>query len=61
MFIRDNNQQLIEVTNLKKAINQAKMFSTMYHCDTRFKELDKELQQYWKDILQKLNDLKDHY
>jgi len=61
MFIRDNNQQLIEVTNLKKAIKQAKMSSTMYHRDTRFKELDKELQQYWEDILQKLYALKDHH
>ena len=61
MFIKDNNQQLIKVTNLKEAISQARMFANMHHCDSGFKELKKELQQYWKHILQKLNDLKDHH
>jgi hypothetical protein len=60
MFIKDIHQQFIEVTDLNKAIDQAKMFASKHHCDKRFKELDKRLQRYWKDILQKLVVLKGH-
>jgi len=50
MFIRDSDQQLIEVTDLEKTISQAKMFANMRHCDKRFKALDKKLQQYLKHV-----------
>jgi len=58
MFIRDSDQQYIEVTDLEQAISQAKMFVNLHHCDKKFKAPYKKLQQYWKDVLQKLIALK---
>lgn len=58
MHINDINGKRIEVTNLSEAIKQAAMFAHMQHADKCFKKMDKDLKIYWKDVLNKLNELK---
>lgn len=58
MHINDINGQRIEVTDLIEAIKQASMFTNMKHVDASFGKLDDELNFYWQDILNKLNELK---
>ena len=54
MTITDNEGTIIEVTNLKEAIEQAAMFANMKHVDKTFEKTDKYLKDYWTDILNKL-------
>jgi hypothetical protein len=57
MFIRNSDQQRIEVTDLKKAISQAKMSVGVHHS---IRDLKRWTRNYsnWKDVLQKLIALK---
>ena len=54
MTITDNEGTIIEVTNLKEAIEQAAMFANMKHVDKVFEKTDKYLKDHWTDILNKL-------
>lgn len=56
MKIIDLNGFEIEVTDLKKAIKQAKNFKDMHHIPPV--PSDKERQKYWNDLYQKLLILK---
>ena len=57
MTITDIEGTVIEVTNLKDAIEQATMFANFEHVDKAFKKIDKYLKAYWNDILNKLKTL----
>ena len=57
MIITDNEGAIIEVTNLKVAIEQATMFANMKHVDKTFEKTDKYLKAYWTDVLNKLKTL----
>ena len=57
MTITDNEGTIIEVTNLKEAIEQAAMFANMKHVDKAFEKTDKYLKAYWTDVLNKLKTL----
>jgi hypothetical protein len=52
MKITDLNGFEIEVTNLNKAIKHAKNFKNLHH--TPPLPSDKERQDYWKDLYEKL-------
>jgi len=54
MTITDKDGTIIEVTDLKKAIEKAAMFANMKHVDKAFEKTDKYLKDYWTDILNKL-------
>lgn len=56
MKITDLKGLKIEVTDLDKAIEQAEYFKDLYHVPPV--ESDKERQVYWRDIYQKLLQLK---
>lgn len=56
MKITDLNGQEITVTDLDKAIEQAELFKDMHHVPPV--PSDKERQQYWTDIYNKLLELK---
>ncbi|ALR29282.1 3-isopropylmalate dehydratase [Chryseobacterium sp. IHB B 17019] len=56
MKINDLNGFEIEVTNLKEAIKQAKVFKDLHH--TPPVPSDQERQAYWKDFYEKLLKLK---
>ena len=59
MFIIDNKNKRIEVTDLDAAIKQVEVFVTLTHENPLFKELDAELKTYWQDMQQKLLALKE--
>lgn len=59
MKVRDKNGQCIEVTDLKKAIQQASWYKTYQHNPPV--ESDKERQAYWADMHEKLLALKAKY
>lgn len=54
MEIIDLNNKPIVVTDLKGAIQQAKMFAQYRHNDTSYSKSDDELNAYWKDMHEKL-------
>jgi len=56
IYITDLNGQRKEVTDLDKAIEQAEYFKDAHHVPPV--ESDKERQIYWRDIYQKLLQLK---
>ena len=58
MYIIDIHGKQIEVTNLVEAIKQAAMFVDMHHENEAFKKPDEDLKIYWRDILMKLQNLK---
>jgi len=58
MQIKDINDHPLTITDLKKAIRQAKLFKDLRHVDPGFLELDKSLKMYWTDIYNKLIELK---
>jgi hypothetical protein len=57
MKIIDLDGKSITVTNLQEAIAQADLFKHFQHEDPEFKNLDKKLNMYWSDILDKLTKL----
>ncbi|ANF50286.1 3-isopropylmalate dehydratase [Chryseobacterium glaciei] len=56
MKITDLNGFEIEITDLKEAIKQAKNFKDLHHVPPI--PSDKEQQEYWKDLYEKLVTLK---
>lgn len=58
MQITDAQGKAIEVTDLHKAITQARWFKSLRHTDPAYKETDDALQHYWNDIYIKLLQLK---
>jgi len=58
MQITDADGKTIMITDLNKALAQAKMFKSFRHDDKAFAELDKRLQFYWSDVYSKLLQLK---
>ncbi|MGN7706882.1 hypothetical protein [Chryseobacterium sp. 22543] len=58
MTITDLNGHSIEVTNLTKAINQAKTFKGFQHKDKIFSDFDKRNKAYWTDIYNKLMEIR---
>ena len=57
MTISDKEGTIIEVTNLKEAIEQAAMFANFEHIDKTFEKTDKYLKAYFTDVLNKLKTL----
>lgn len=57
MHIYDLNGKRIEVTDLSKAIEQAKAFTGFQHEDENYQQLDNTLFEYWNDMLKKLETL----
>ena len=58
MTITDIEGEVIEVTNLHDAIEQATLFTNIKHTDKAFAKTDKYLKSYWSDILKKLKTLR---
>jgi hypothetical protein len=58
MKITDLNGQVLTVTDLDKALQQAGLFKDFRHTGDEYKEADNRLQQYWSDIHLKLQGLK---
>ena len=58
MQFTDLEGKIIEVTDIDKAIEQAKMFKSFTHEGADYKKLDKKLRRYWRDIYYKLMALK---
>jgi len=56
LYIIDLDGRKKEVTDLDKAIKQAENFKDMHHIPPV--ESDKERQKYWRDIYEKLIQLK---
>ena len=56
--IEDLHGKGIEITDLEKAIKQAKTFKGYSHQDKSFAEFDKRQKAYWTDIYKKLLILK---
>ena len=54
MTITDIEGTVIEVTNLKEAVEQATMFANFEHADKAFEKASTYLKAYWKDVLNKL-------
>ncbi|PSK90846.1 hypothetical protein [Taibaiella chishuiensis] len=56
MYITDQNGKQVEVTDLKAAIKQAKMFKGLRHVDASPERAsaDDQIQAYWQDIYEKL-------
>lgn len=59
MYITDLNNKQLNVTDLDAAIKQAKTFTSYFHEDKAFADLDKRQKEYWLDILDKLTILKE--
>lgn len=58
MKITDLEGNTLEVIDLEKAIQQAKLFKDFRHADKSYKKLDETLCCYWTDIYEKLLKLK---
>ncbi|MGM8362245.1 hypothetical protein ACSV4D_10055 [Flavobacterium sp. ARAG 55.4] len=58
MKITDLNGCLIEVTNLKEAIEIARQYKEYRHEDKSFSEFDKRQKAYWADMHEKLEKAK---
>lgn len=54
MLVTDLYGKSMQITNLPEAIRQAALYKEFRHVDTRFRNLDRELSAYWKDMHQKL-------
>lgn len=59
MKITDLNGCLIEVTNLKEAIEIARQYKEYRHEDKSFSEFDKRQKAYWTDMYEKLTSIKE--
>lgn len=59
MFITDNKNKRIEVTDLDASLQQVEVFVNLTHEDPSFITLDAELKAYWQDVQQKLLALKE--
>ncbi|UIR57803.1 hypothetical protein LZQ00_08275 [Sphingobacterium sp. SRCM116780] len=58
MKITDLKGHSIEVTDLNKAIKQARSYKDYYHTDPSFADFDKRQNEYWKDMYEKLITIK---
>lgn len=58
MKITDLNGCLIEITNLKEAIEIARQYKEYRHEDKSFSEFDKRQKAYWVDMHEKLEKAK---
>jgi len=60
MTITDLYGTKIFVANLNQAIKEAKAFSTYAHLEStpQIRESDQQRQEYWKDIYEKLKEIK---
>lgn len=54
MQVYDLDGKRLTVTDLAKAIEQARMFMNFRHVDPSFAQVDKNLQAYWRDLHDKL-------
>lgn len=59
MKITDLNGCLIEITNLKEAIEIARQYKEYRHEDKSFSEFDKRQKAYWADMHEKLEKAKE--
>ena len=59
MKITDLNGCLIEVTNLREAIEIARQYKEYRHEDKSFSEFDKRQKAYWADMHEKLGKAKE--
>lgn len=59
MKITDLNGCLIEITNLKEAIEIARQYKEYRHEDKSFSEFDKRQKAYWTDMHEKLEKAKE--
>jgi hypothetical protein len=59
MFIIDNKNKRIEVTDLEASLRQVEIFVNLTHQDPSFVTLDTALKAYWQDVQQKLLALKE--
>lgn len=58
MKITDIDGNILQVTDLDKAIQQAEVFKDFRHTDELYERLDETLRKYWSDIYEKLLKLK---
>ncbi len=58
LFVIDLNGHKITVTDLDKAIEQAKQMKSYWHIDTNFSQANNRLFAYWMDMYDKLTALK---
>ncbi len=58
MHITDNEGSEKEITNLRKAIQEARLFKDMKHIGPGFEEFDKRQNAYWTVIYEKLLQVK---
>lgn len=54
MKIIDLNGTELEITDLTKALAQAKKFRHLSHTSPAFRKLDWHLKAYWRDVYEKL-------
>ena len=57
MHIIDLNGKKIKITDLHAAIDQANLFIGYFDSDDRFRDFEEVQKQYWRDIVQKLQEL----
>ncbi|MES2331215.1 MAG: hypothetical protein V4539_16540 [Bacteroidota bacterium] len=57
MYITDLNGKQIRITNLHTAIDQSKLLIDYFESDERFRDFEESQKQYWKDVLNKLQEL----
>ena len=58
MKIKDLNGCTIEITNLNEAIQITRRYKRYEHENKGFSKLDKNLNQYWTDLYEKLLKIK---
>lgn len=57
MQIIDINGKIIKISNLQAAIDQAAIFIGYLDTDEHFRDFEEIQKEYWRDILNKLNEL----
>lgn len=57
MHITDLNGKKIKITNLHAAIDQSKLLIEYFETDERFRDFEELQKEYWRDILNKLQEL----
>lgn len=57
MHITDLNGKKITITNLNAAIDQVNMFIGYFDSDEYFRDFEEVQKEYWRDILNKLQEL----
>ncbi|MFJ1365943.1 hypothetical protein ACILDU_05795 [Capnocytophaga canimorsus] len=58
MTIKDINRNIVQVTDLDKALQQADDFRKYKHTDNKHISFDREQKAYWEDMYKKLKQLK---